>query len=148
MNYDDSYETCAETYATLCIYHEDLDPEEINLILGLESSWSCRKGDPVSKKEPDRSQHRQGAWLLSTEGRIDSKDSRRHIVWLLGQVENKSEILTDLQNNSYEMRISCFWVSKHGHGGPIVSTEECERLSRLGIELYFDFYSGDDEPSY
>ena len=143
--YDDSYPTCAETYATLCIYHEDLEPDRINRLLGLKYTWACKKGDPISLKEPDRAKRKVGAWLLRTEGILDSKDSRRHIDWLIDQIDEKAEILSEMIEQGYSIRISCYWVSKHGHGGPWVSVSECERLARLRIELDFDVYFSCEE---
>ena len=63
---------------------------------------------------------------------IDSKDSRRHVDWLLDRVEIKADVISQLQQKGYSIRISCMWDSKHGHGGPTVSVEECERLAQIG----------------
>lgn len=139
MEYDDSYPTCAETYATLCIYHEDLDPEEINRLLDIDFTWSCRKGDPVSERESERAKRKRGSWLLRTEGKIESKDSRRHIDWLLDRIEDKSKNIIDLQQKGYEISIGCYWAASHGEGGPTVSPEQSQRLANLNIELTFEF---------
>ena len=43
FNHD--YATCAETHATLCIYHADLDPDAVTTLLSLEPSSCQRRGE-------------------------------------------------------------------------------------------------------
>ena len=145
LDYDDAYPTCEENYATLGIYHEDLDPENINKLLDLTYSWSCRKGDPIWNIHPEKGKRKLGTWLLRTEGIIDSKDCRRHIDWLLDQIEDKAEVLEKLRQSGYRIDVGCYWVSKHGQGGPTVSPAQSNRLARLKIELGFDVYFAFDE---
>ncbi|MHB8859196.1 MAG: DUF4279 domain-containing protein [Thermoleophilia bacterium] len=144
-DYDDTYPTCDDTYCTLCIYHDDLEPEKVNRLLGLDHTWSCKKGDPIFPKEPDKARRKTGAWLFRTEGIVNSKDSRRHVDWPLDTVEDKAETLAKMMEQGYSVRISCYWSSLHGHGGPTVSVVESKRLGRLGIELDFDVYFSFDE---
>lgn len=147
--YDDDYGTCARAHATLLIYPVRTDPEAITGRLGIEpSSWQ-RKGGPIAGglgRAPGVAEI--DLWSLSTRGRIESRDSRRHVDWLLDQVEGKAAILRSLQEEGARMAVSCYWLSRSGHGGPTISPGQMRRLGALNIELWFDVYFlGDDEPA-
>jgi Domain of unknown function (DUF4279) len=148
MMYDDDYGTCAETYATLLIYPVRTDPESITERLGIEPSQWQRKGGPMagSVRRPRRIAEID-LWSLSTKGRIESRDSRRHIDWLLDQIEDKAATLRSLQAEGARIAVSCYWLSLSGHGGPTISPGQMRRLGALNIELWFDVYFlGDEEP--
>jgi len=145
MKYDDQYSTCDTTYATLRIFHEDLMPTEIDKLLGVQSTSSHKRGDIISPKHPNKGLRKQGGWFLESEGHVDSKDSRRHIDWLLDQVESKATTLQKLRSQGFKIDIDCYWTSANGHGGPTISPEQSKRLAGLEIELWFDVYfMGDD----
>jgi hypothetical protein len=38
--------------------------------------------------------------------------------------------------------MTCFWVSRSGEGGPILSPATMSRVSALGARLEFDIYFG------
>ena len=144
---NDDYPTCTRTYATLRIYPEHLDPLYLTERLGIQpSSWQ-RKGEirnPSSKVLRAYSLH---GWFLSSKGVLDSKDSRRHIEWLLEILSPKAETIRALQNEGCRMDVSCYWGSKSGHGGPTLSPEQMAELARLKLELWFDVYFVGDEDS-
>lgn len=87
-------------------------------------------------------------WFLTTKGRFDSRDSRRHIDWLLDQIEGKAAELRSLQAEGCRMTVSCYWAAASCGGGPMIPAEQMRRLGALDIELWFDVYfHGDDEPA-
>jgi hypothetical protein len=145
--YDDDYGTCARTYATLLIYPVRTDPEAITQRLGIEpSSWQ-RRGGPManSLRRPPPVAEIDG-WFLTTKGLIESKDSRRHIDWLLDQIEGKAEELRSLLSEESRICINCYWATASCGGGPTISPEQMRRLGALNIELWFDVYfHGEDE---
>ncbi len=145
MKYDDQYSTCDSTYATLRIFHESLVPDDINDLLGVSATSSQQRGDPISSKRPEKGERKVGGWFLESEGKVDSKDSRRHIDWLLDQVEGKGTVLEELRIKGYKIDISCYWDSASGHGGPTVSPAQSKQLADLGIELWFDVYFSGEE---
>ena len=134
--YQDDYPTCEETYATLRIYHDELDPEQISKALSLTPSDAQRKGDALSSGRVLPT----GGWFLSSKDRVTSKDIRRHIVWILDQLDANKEALSLLQNQHYEMNIFCFWASASGHGGPQLDHEIMKRLASLRLDVGFDLY--------
>jgi hypothetical protein len=144
--YDDDYGTCAGTYATLLIYPVRTDPVAITGRLGIEpSSWQ-RKGGPMAEslRRPTRIAEID-LWCLSTKGQVQSRDSRRHVDWLLDRIEDKAAVLRSLQEEGARIGVSCFWLSRHGEGGPTISPGQMRRLGALNIELWFDVYFAGEE---
>jgi Domain of unknown function (DUF4279) len=145
--YDDDYGTCARTYATLLIYPVRTDPEAITQRLGIEpSSWQ-RRGGPMasSLRRPPRLAEID-CWFLTTQGLMESRDSRRHIDWLLDQIEGKAVELRSLLDEGSRICIACYWAAASCGGGPTISPEQMRRLGALNIELWFDIYfHGEDE---
>ncbi|MGE5250246.1 MAG: DUF4279 domain-containing protein [Bacteroidota bacterium] len=77
-----------------------------------------------------------------------SKDVRRHIDWLLEQLEGESEVIRELQNDGSEIHLSCFWGSAVGHGGPMLDPGMIKKIASLDIGIAFDIYFEDDNESY
>jgi len=138
--YNDEYEACERTNASLRIINDNLDPEAISRQLGIQPTWAWRKGElRGARKIPSR----VGIWGLSTEF-MQSRDIRRHLDWLIEQLVGKEEYLKQLQKQGYRMDVFCYWVS-NGQGGPTVSPKNMRGLANLGIELGFDFWMGGDD---
>jgi hypothetical protein len=143
--YDDAYATCARTYATLCIYPGDVDPAAITERLGVEPTTWQRRGEVARRTDgPPRAATIDG-WFLESRGQVDSRDSRRHIDWLLDRMEPKAEAVRSLQEMGCRMVVSCYWLSRYGQGGPTLSAIQMKRLGELGIELWFDIYRPAEE---
>jgi hypothetical protein len=141
--YNDSYPTCHSTDATLCIYLPDAyNPNLLSEKLDIQPSKTQMKGEIYKGKVREW----PTAWFLESKGKVHSKDIRRHISWLIDQVEGKSEFIRQLQTEGSEMRISCFWVSAFGHGGPMLDAEIMKRLVELNVGVSFDIYFDEDEP--
>jgi Domain of unknown function (DUF4279) len=142
--YSHDYATCGETYATLCVYHHDLDPEAVTALLGLQPSRAQRRGD--LRKPNSTHPVPIGGWFLTTEDELDSRDVRYHIDALLDKLRDKGGELQRLAQDGCTIRINCYWESAHGHGGPMLWPETMRLLGELGIELGFDVYfHGGDE---
>ncbi|MBK9927102.1 MAG: DUF4279 domain-containing protein [Anaerolineales bacterium] len=141
--YNDSYPTCHSTHATLCVYLPDsYDPNTLSTKLGIQPSRTQVKGEIYKGKVREW----PTAWFLESETKLQSKDIRRHISWLIDQIEGKSEFIRQLQSEGSEMKISCFWVSAFGHGGPMLDAEIMKRLAELNVGVGFDIYFDGDEP--
>ena len=143
--YDDDYATCSRTYAELRIYHDDLDPERITGLLGIQPSQTQVKGRAYTKPSGREFTPPIGGWFLSTEGLIASKDVRRHVDWILDRLTGKEETLRRLQAEGNSMDILCFWMSADGHGGPTLSPGIMRRLGELELEIGFDIYGPYDD---
>jgi hypothetical protein len=142
--YKDDYATCRETHATLRMYHEDLDPDAVSRELGLAPERAFRRGEHHSRTAPHLVR-RFGGWFLTSRGAVDSKDVRRHLDWLLDQLEPRSDALRRLQGAGFRMDVSCYWVSSFGHGGPALSPRLMRRLADLNLDVWFDVYLSEAE---
>ncbi len=138
------YPTCAETFATLRVYHDAADPQMVTAALGLTPSRSWRCGESHGTRRV--ATYPQSGWLFSSEGAVTSSDSLRHIEWLLTAIEPQRSSLPELRQQGYRMAISCYWASKNGHGGPTLTPDIMHRLAELQLAVEFDVYFiGDDE---
>ena len=136
------YPTCERTYATLRIYPESLDPSEVTARLGIEPSDWQRRGE---SRRPGSRPAKLHGWFLTTEGAMDSCDVRKHLDWLLARVGPRADAIRALQEDGCRMDVSCFWVSRSGHGGPSVLPAQMRELARLNLELWFDVYLGSSQ---
>lgn len=136
MTFDDDYPTCLETYATLRIFSDALTPAEVTSFLGISPSESFSKGEPVGSKGHVR---RHSGWLLSSKGKVVSRDTKRHLAWLLDQLKSKKAAIQSIHNSGGDMDISCYYVSV-GQGGPTMVAEQMVELGRLGLDVWWDIY--------
>ena len=135
--YDDDYPTCLKTYSTLCIFSDDLDPEQITATLGATPTRSFRKGEPYNK---GRLHRKANGWFYSTKELVQSKDTRRHIDQILKALESKEDALKTLRQQGCEMDISSYWASASSQGGPALWPCQMVKLGNLGIEIWWDIY--------
>lgn len=141
--YDDDYSTCAKTYAGLRIYPGEIHPNEVTKRLKIKPSKTQVAGERIGTK---KSQHvKLNGWFLSTEKELQSVDYGRHIDWILDKLDGKEDVIHLLQKDGARVDISCFWVSKSGHGGPMLRPNQMSRLANLDIEIWWDIYFDDDE---
>ena len=139
------YETCDYTYAELRIYPDSQSADEITGILGISPTQSQDKGSLLVKNERTRKIPRTG-WFLSSEGRVDSRDVRDHLNWLIDTLVPVADELRLLQaQDGMKMTISCTWWSATGHGGPVLWPEQMKALAELNLECSFDVYFSDSE---
>lgn len=136
--------SCAETFVTFRLFKEDLNPDDVSRLLGLDASGVQRKGEPQYPKNPDSLlRFRSGGWLLSTKGHVESRDLRRHVEWLLGRLEPQREALLRLSREGCAMDLFCFWLSAGGQGGPELDAVLMGRLADLSLPIRFDIYFTD-----
>ena len=140
IDYDDDYPTCVRTYASLRILHDDLEPDRVTRLLGIEPSESQVKGAAYINSIGREKMAEIGGWFLSTEGVIASRDLRRHVDCILDKLVGKDESLKRLQADGNEIDVFCYWLAAEGHGGPTLSPAIMRRLGELEIEIGFDIY--------
>ena len=144
FDYNDSYPTCSRTHATFCVFlPETIHPDELTERFGIQPSRTRVKGEVYKGKVREW----PTSWFLESEGKVDSKDVRRHIDWILEQIKNKSEIIKQLQTEGSQIHLSCFWGSAVGHGGPMLDAGILKRIALLNIGISFDIYFEGDEES-
>ncbi len=142
----DEYPTCAETYSTFIVYSDLIDPDEVTKRLGIMPTEVCRKGHARNPGNPNSFVYKRNMWGLSTRCYIDSRDTRRHLDWLLARLSDKALEINELVRLGAEVTISAYWASASGQGGPMITPEQSSQLGELGIELWYDvyFYNEDD----
>ncbi|MEK8180697.1 DUF4279 domain-containing protein [Flavobacterium buctense] len=123
--YNDNYPTCGETYATLRIYSKNS-----NVVERLE----IKPSDTSTGVDFN-------GYFYSTKEILDSKDIRRHIDYLIEKFRPKIDILKKIQSEGSQIDISCYWLSKDGHGGPTLSPNQLTELGKLNVDIWFDIYS-------
>ncbi|MGI8906353.1 MAG: DUF4279 domain-containing protein [Candidatus Sumerlaeaceae bacterium] len=135
---DDEYSTCRSTYATLRLYPGNLSPEEVTQALDLEPDSIQIKGRTVNGRKV-----KLNGWFLCSERHVQSRDSRRHISWLLDLLEPRKAAFQLLEERGCGGDIACMWDSKYGHGGPTLDPDIMRRLADLNLEIWFDVYAKD-----
>lgn len=138
MKYIDNYRSCSRTYATLRIYPKSLHPSVITEMLQIEpTDISIKGGGPRGKFV--------NGWFLSTKDILNSRDSRRHIDWLIDQIDQSADKIAYLFKNGTKIDICCYWGSKSGNGGPTLSPHQMKRLVKHNIEVWWDVYLEKDD---
>jgi hypothetical protein len=144
MKYNHKYQSCTRTYSTLRIFPKNAHPDVITNLLKIKPTRISIAGPtgPIGRIVVS-------GWFLTTQGKLKSKDSRRHIDWLLDKIEPVSEQILALQKQGMSMDISSFWGSASGNGGPTISPEQMTRLVKMNLEVWWDVYfdGEDDEDS-
>ena len=135
LRFDHNYQSCSRTYATLCIYHDDVLPEEISSHLRLTPDRTIRRGQSLRLGVAPRN-----GWIYGTLERVDSKDLGYHIHWLASEFRDKRQLLFELKHNGCEMRIMCFWASAFGNGGPVLDHQLLVELSEIPVDVHFDVW--------
>jgi Domain of unknown function (DUF4279) len=129
------YKGCSRTYATLCIYHEHLAPENITLALNITPDRTVKKGDKAGL-----STAQQYGWFFKSKDNIDSKDLGAHIQWIIEQLKDKHKQIMELKNKGFEMKIMCFWGSAFGNGGPEFDSQMLRDLGNMHVSLQIDVW--------
>lgn len=135
--YDDEYATCVSTSAWLRVISETLRPEQATALLGVQPTRIQVRGElpGLTSKIPCK----YGGWFLESSGHIVSRDSRRHIDWLLQQLLGKARAIAELKAQGHIVDACVYWESA-GQGGPTLGATQMAQFGELGVELWFDVY--------
>jgi len=144
-DYDDNYSGCLRTYATLRIYPGEIHPQEVSARLHIVPSkfWvrdETLAANPTQMKSP-RAKAMHG-WFLTTHGKLDSRDTRRHIDLLLEPLLPVAGELANLQRQGAAVDIICFWHAAPQQGGPALSSRQLRNLSDLNIAIAWNIFHG------
>lgn len=129
-----------ETRVSLCIYHEQLDPEAVSARLECRPTHSHRQGERRSEHSPP---YHQGAWVLTVEGHHpNGPDELMRL--LLARFPSEAEFWSQLRAD-YELELH---VALHMDGrkrafqlGP----SALQLVAVSGIPLSFDLTFYPDE---
>ena len=136
--YNDDLRGCTRCYATLCIYHDDMPPDEISYLLDCTPDRIVLKGEKLLLGRAEASAN---GWFIGSDGEFDSsKDIARHIDFLAHIIRYQFDELQNLKQQGARIVISCFWGSAYGNGGPFVDSRVIELLHKMGASLEFDVW--------
>jgi hypothetical protein len=145
---DDLDPDCSLTHASFCVYN--IAPDLISDLLDISPTRQRKIGEKiVSKYSSQVAVSRENFWVIDSDLRVVSKDTRSHLNWLLAVLEPKaSQIMRLQQMAGVKMNIRCIWFSATGQGGPALWPEQMEKMAKLNLECYFRFvdYSGKGNP--
>ncbi len=122
--------------ASLRIFGETLQPDQIGAALGLVATRSHIKGEPRSKKH--KAVWRESAWLLQSP-LGDESDLVDHLKWLLDKLEPKLDVIMEL-SNEYKIDFFCGFASGNGQGGFTLDSLTLQRIAKFGIPVHLDLY--------
>lgn len=143
---DPEYASCDNTYVKLLIYPGEASVDEVSKVLQLKPSSTQYEGQEIINSKGRVRFAKNSLWILSSEGRVASKDLRDHLDWLSNKLLKIKSNLKLLQNNNgLKMTVTCVWWSVLGHGGPVLWPEQMKALAELGLECSFDIYFLDNE---
>lgn len=143
---DDAYETCEKTRVVLRIYSGKLHPSQVTALLGLDPSRFVAAGGSRVNSLGRAPASKPNGWFLSSEEHVESKDTRRHLDWLIAKLRPSADALHDLQGKpDVRMSVNCTWWSRYGDGGPTLWPEQMRALADLNLECSFDFADYSDD---
>ncbi len=129
--------------ATLTIFGEAVDPDEIAAILGCAPDRSHRVGDSVSSR--GTSTHPAGLWSITSERELP-KDAplSEHVASLFPRVVSDAGAWEQL-NAAHTCRVIAGWFMVSEIEGLRITPEVMADLAARGLALDFDVYKpGDD----
>ncbi len=149
-----------EVRVSLCLYGDDLAPDEVTGLLGCEPTQAARKGEPLIKKSRCRirtlpSQQRVpssrkprisriGVWILS--GEWSATDIEEQVSALLQRVSDDLAVWNQLSR--YRLKITCGLSLRAWNRGLELSSELLQQLAARHLGLSFDIYCNcEDEES-
>src|SRR5690606_10870547 len=132
--------SCLETYSTLRIFSKTMPPDEIGRILGIQATRT-RAIASGSKYRHERENH---YWGWSSDSSVQSVDGIEHVRAVISLLQGKAQQLAQLRTAGCDIDVCCYWVSS-GQGGPFLDNLALTDLSRLGLEIWWDIYFGEEE---
>ena len=133
------YPTCECCFTTLYIETGDVDPNRVSEILNLQPTSIQIRGEARANMFSRRINPLNG-WSFSSEGFVESKDLRKHLDWLFDNLSDRKTEIECLRQLGCDLRVSCYWLSKAGHGGPTLSKSQIKSLAEFEFDICLDIY--------
>lgn len=133
---ESDYPTCQRCYVNLCIYTGDLEPNYVTKILNIEPSHVTKRGERASVYSD--STNPINGWFLSLKGDVNSRDLRNHLDWLFEKIASSRSNIDRLREGGCRLSVWGYWMSRAGHGGPILSVSQSKKLAELEFEFCLD----------
>jgi uncharacterized protein DUF4279 len=124
------------SHASIRIFSETLEPEEIGAALGLKATRTHSKGQPRSPRF--KAVWRESFWSLQSPLGEDS-DLASHLRWLLDALDPKLGVIRSL-SEKYQVDLFCGFSSGSGEGGFTLDSTTLARIAKLGLPVIADLY--------
>jgi hypothetical protein len=119
---------------TFSVQGDALNPNELTLMLGMQPSHACRKGDLYESKGPGI--RPTGVWQLRSEMLLDSSDPNEHVNSVLRHLEGKRAEIDRLRSDpGYTVAAWIMQERDPGMGGFAIRSEFLARLAALCTEI-------------
>jgi hypothetical protein len=125
---------------TLCLFGDDLDPDEITRLLGAEPTTARRKGDRFPGRY--RRSAKEGAWMLELDFAEGAEiELEQAINQLLDRLNSDPAMWANL-NQRFRCDVACglFLGDGGGNEGLDLGPETLRRLVERHLEIGFDLY--------
>jgi hypothetical protein len=140
-----------ETYATLRVYHADLDPAVLSDLFQLTPTMAWKMGDNITvenggkdSQTPSEIKAQTGGWLLSSKHAVQSQNAMKHIEWMMDQLGGHGNSIFKLQQAGFTLDLVIAWFSDSWNTCPALTPDLMLRVANLRLPLWFDVYL--DEP--
>jgi len=122
----------------------ELEPMMITQSTGLHPDKMAKRGEERRNYVGHLiTPHDEGFWMISSEGKISSKDINEHINFLLKLLlPHRETFLRVIDEMNGETFFDVLWTSNYLYAGtgPIISRHALRGISDLGASIGFDIY--------
>lgn len=127
-----------------------LDPVRITKATGLIPDRIAKRGEERRNYAGDLMEpHEQGFWMMSSDGKVNSKDINDHIGYLLELLLPHQDLFRKVVDEmNGETFFDVLWTSNYLYAGtgPVISVDSIRGMSDLRASIGFDIYQDDQEP--
>jgi len=132
----------SRTVATLRIMGDDLDPDEVTRLLGVEPTVSALAGDVHPTRSGRKVTARTNSWLLEAEA-VSSGGLDDRIADLLAPLPSDPAVWRELSRH-FRCDVFCGLFVDGGNAGAGLRPEVLAMLGERGLRLELDIYGGSD----
>jgi hypothetical protein len=120
--------TCKHTCAMLLVSGDNIENDEFTSLFGMPPTEAGKAGD-------------HSCWRVSSEALVHSTNAERHIHWLLDQIGDKKQVITNLKRRGCQIDLGCEWQghSQSASTGPFLTPETLRRVADFDLNLIFYF---------
>lgn len=130
----------SKSKASLRLFGDDLQPDEITGLLGCSPTYSHIKGEVVTVKNPRREYIKKfGHWRLHAKD-AEPENLDDQVAELLSKLTQDLAVWADLKNR-FEMDLFCGLFMNESNDGFELSSATLASLAERGIAIGFDIYS-------
>lgn len=131
------------TAASLRLFGDDLDPDEITAALGKQPDVAERRGDTIRTPSGRERIARRGRWSVKVDRRTPG-DLDAQVAELLAGTTDNLEVWRSITAR-YDADIFCGLFLNEQNEGLMVSPAILKMLGERGISLDLDIYAGPDD---